>query len=776
MTKLLSAKELLDVVRTAQADAQASGGGAKWPPRMAVGGRSGPRRRAVEQSRERDAQNVAPSMRPRGGTVPVMPAVSVPPAAAPLAAPPPPAPRPPAASRPASEPPPAIPSSGADALPPASAILAAMRAKGAGALPVPREPEPIPSPDHRVEAPPRPPSMSGIEAVEAPPSSEGRRRARTHPEPASVRAPLDSFDESSPPSAARSLAALFPPPRGPSPSVPDGTPSAPPSAPRAPQPTMPEAPSSIARSVAPGPSTLERRSSPPLAREEPEEPPPSSTVPLELPDLAVDLAPAPPLRAEPLRAEPLRAEPARPGAASLVDGQRREKTSPAAAFALGKLNPPPREPIPPPEPVSRPAASAPASPRLDVASWASSKPEWAPRSAALDAPMEEVDEGPAPVALSTDETIVLLNYDAQSSLEALSVRTGFSVFKVERIVERLMGQGVLEDLPSAPVAPAAAKARPAASRTETPSEPAPTITVEEVSPESLEGPPTEVDPRRDDGDEAKDEGEPADDEATAGEDDEEDEEAPPESAADPDDEDPAKEAELEANYRKLFETKLARLDTDERFKLAELGNGPELFALVFDKDPQVARALFDNPHFTVEHARFAAFHHPTSLGIERLVHRNDLAKDPQVQRKLLRNSHTPELVVRRILAAKRLLEIYRVTGDRDVPDRQRMVARGTLRQKFTTADPEDRLQLLWNTEGRCLTLLSGCAIDSKTTALFCARPVVSLMMVQNFAKFGATPPGMLSHFLKQNLVRRQVPLRNMLLKHPNCPSDAKKMF
>ena len=49
-------------------------------------------------------------------------------------------------------------------------------------------------------------------------------------------------------------------------------------------------------------------------------------------------------------------------------------------------------------------------------------------------------------------------------------------------------------------------------------------------------------------------------------------------------------------------------------------------------------------------------------------------------------------------------------------------------------------------------------------------------MVQNFAKFGATPPGILAHFLKQNLVRRQIGIRNMLLKHPNCPSDIKKHY
>jgi hypothetical protein len=73
-----------------------------------------------------------------------------------------------------------------------------------------------------------------------------------------------------------------------------------------------------------------------------------------------------------------------------------------------------------------------------------------------------------------------------------------------------------------------------------------------------------------------------------------------------------------------------------------------------------------------------------------------------------------------------------------------------------------------------LTALSGLSVDSKTAALICSRPIVSMMLVQNFTKFAATPPSVISHFLKQPLVKRQVHLRNSLLKHPNCPSDAKR--
>ncbi len=806
MTKLLSAKELLEVVRTAQVDAQATGGGAKWPPRMAVGGRSGPRRRAMERARERDAEHIArppetvaerSSTRPRGGTVPVMAAVSAP-SPARNVAPAPPGPPPPGqeAARPpparhntapsgatpaavaaalaASHASPAAPAAagGADALPPASAILAAMRA-GRGGLPPPREPDPIPPSNDRIEAPPRPPSLSGLQAVQPEPS----RRAPTHPEPISVRAPAPPESDEGQPSAARSLAALFPPARAPAPSNPAaGPPSGPkPSSssssqtvsnrepvpqPRGALPTMPEAPVALAN-LAPSAEQGSQSAPPPrrpIAREEPDEAPPSSTVPLSLPDLAVEVLRAPPELAS-----------------TSAPAGKRENTSPAAAFAaLGRLSATRESAHPAALPGA--AATAAASTPMDV-SWATAKPAWAPESAPIELPADE-DEGSGPVALSTDETIVLLNYDAQASLEALSAKTGFSVFKVERIVERLMEQGVFEDLPSAPEAPKA-KMKPTARDSKPP--PGQPLHGDDTL-DSLEGPPTEVDPRKRGNGEAGVEEEEAaveDDEENFEETeqkDREDEEPEPESQREDEPETAQKDAELEANYRKLYETKLSRLDLDVRMKLAELGTGPDLFALAFDKDPQISRALFDNPHFNVDHARFAAFHHPTSFGIDRLATHNEFVKDPQVQRKLMRNPHTPELVVKRILSPKRLLEVYKVTNDRDVPDRQRMVARGTLRQKFTVAEPEDRLQLLWNTEGRCLTLLSGCPIDSKTTALFCARPVVSLMMVQNFAKYGATPPGLLSHFLKQNLVRRQVPLRNMLLKHPNCPSEAKKGY
>jgi hypothetical protein len=128
-----------------------------------------------------------------------------------------------------------------------------------------------------------------------------------------------------------------------------------------------------------------------------------------------------------------------------------------------------------------------------------------------------------------------------------------------------------------------------------------------------------------------------------------------------------------------------------------------------------------------------------------------------------------------MLPFKRPICIYKVTLDETL-ERTRASARSFLRNKFATTDSDDRMELIWKTEARALMALSGLSIDSKTAALICGRQIVSIMIVQNFTRFAATPPSVISHFLKQPLVKRQLHLRNALLKHPNCPSDAKRAF
>lgn len=264
---------------------------------------------------------------------------------------------------------------------------------------------------------------------------------------------------------------------------------------------------------------------------------------------------------------------------------------------------------------------------------------------------------------------------------------------------------------------------------------------------------------------------------------EEDDEATPTSADDSpqsstptDGEDEPKE-HTTANVLAHFENVLSLLSTDERAEMATTtASNLDLLALAYDKEPSVIRALWQNVNITHDHARFAAFHHRTALGLDLIAARSEFLKDQATQRRILRNPMVSEALLRKILLPKRLIDIYKLTLERDASERTRASSRSFLRNKFATTDPEDRLELIWKTEGRALAALSGLSIDSKTAALLCSRQVVSIMLIQNFTRFAATPPSVIAHFLKQPLVKRQVHLRNSLLKHPNCPSDAKRAF
>src|SRR5690606_34757629 len=101
-------------------------------------------------------------------------------------------------------------------------------------------------------------------------------------------------------------------------------------------------------------------------------------------------------------------------------------------------------------------------------------------------------------------------------------------------------------------------------------------------------------------------------------------------------------------------------------------------------------------------------------------------------------------------------------------------ARQELRRSFQQASAEERVGLMFTTEGRCLTMLIGLSFDSKTTALLCGRTYNSTLLIQNVLRFSATPPPLIAHLAKQNSVRRTPSLKKLILQHPNCPSQVKK--
>jgi hypothetical protein len=230
------------------------------------------------------------------------------------------------------------------------------------------------------------------------------------------------------------------------------------------------------------------------------------------------------------------------------------------------------------------------------------------------------------------------------------------------------------------------------------------------------------------------------------------------------------------NYRKLYETELRHLPSAERITKARVESGPVLYALAFDQEPQVIKGLLENDRMSLDHARLIATNHRNPVGLEALCARVSLLQDARVQRALLRNIQLTETLLRRILNPKRLLEVYKASLDRDVPDRTRAGARALLKTKFAVASSEEKFEIIWTTEGRVLQLLIGQTLDQKTTAIFCGRNFASVMLIQSFARWPATPPGILAHMLRQPLVQRQAHLKNIILQHPNVPSDAKRKF
>lgn len=221
-----------------------------------------------------------------------------------------------------------------------------------------------------------------------------------------------------------------------------------------------------------------------------------------------------------------------------------------------------------------------------------------------------------------------------------------------------------------------------------------------------------------------------------------------------------------AFYRQHFHA----LSSDERARVAAFASGEALCAMCFDPVPAVIRMLMENRHTGLEQARLVAAHHQNSAGLEFLLARAELMRDPQVQRLLFRNPQLNEGQLRRLTQGKRLLEVWKLSVSREVTTQTRSNTARLLRTRFATAPAEERVELIFSTEGRALGGLSGLPIDAKTTALLCARTYGSMLLVQNLAHWSATPPALIAHLLKQPLVMRQPRLRALVSQHPNAKS------
>jgi hypothetical protein len=406
-----------------------------------------------------------------------------------------------------------------------------------------------------------------------------------------------------------------------------------------------------------------------------------------------------------------------------------------------------------------------------------------------------------PKNLSPEEGFVVSRIDGTLSVNDLAVMTGLEAPKVERIVQKLAAEGALtlEDaessgyLPevgSAPSLPdsddgttsladfaaalgmdpsafvvqqaAPVKERPVAeNRVENKSNHPPPLIEEPMELEEIgpgdEEPAAELE-EIGPGDEA-----PAELEEVT-------EEAPPEGEQ-------ALNEEIEANernFRQLYMTKFHALPTDARVGHAQTESGNDLFALCFDPEPRVIAAIVENPSCGLDHVRLIAQHHRTATGLEILSRRQEFIRDSLVERRLLRNPQCGDQPLNRIMASKRLLQTYKIVIDRDIPELTRTKSRGHLRKKWQSGTPEERADIVLRTEARCLTFLTGCTFDARSTQILCGKQYNSVLFIQNIAKFPAAPPALLAHLVKQPFVRKILPLKKLLLQHPNMPGEVKR--
>ena len=223
-----------------------------------------------------------------------------------------------------------------------------------------------------------------------------------------------------------------------------------------------------------------------------------------------------------------------------------------------------------------------------------------------------------------------------------------------------------------------------------------------------------------------------------------------------------------ATHRKLFEQQLHHRSVEERVAQARVAVEPDLSAWCFDPTAEVIRAVLDNPRTGGTHARLIAAHHRTAAGLEALGARTAFTNDGGVRRALLQNPLLPPGLYRRLWSPKRLLEQYLVATSRDAPEQLRAMARDQLRASFNQRAGEERAELILTTEGRCLASLVGLTIDGHTTALLCRRTYTSTLFIQNLARWSAAPPQLIAHLRRQDLVKRNPALRQLLERHPNA--------
>lgn len=223
------------------------------------------------------------------------------------------------------------------------------------------------------------------------------------------------------------------------------------------------------------------------------------------------------------------------------------------------------------------------------------------------------------------------------------------------------------------------------------------------------------------------------------------------------------------NHQAVYQKNFAAMTVNERESQAGFVKGDLLFALCLDPEPRVIKRVLENHASGLEHVRLIAKAHKNSQGLEFICRNARLIQDLNVQTNLLRNLFLAEAQLKKILVSKTLLQTWNVSTNREYADNNRQNARKILKEKFFQAQPEDKAALIFDSEGRVLNLLHDIPFDAKTTELLCKRDYYSHLLIRNLAICGRTPAELLKHLFKQNIIKRNKALQDLIRRHQNFP-------
>ena len=220
-------------------------------------------------------------------------------------------------------------------------------------------------------------------------------------------------------------------------------------------------------------------------------------------------------------------------------------------------------------------------------------------------------------------------------------------------------------------------------------------------------------------------------------------------------------------FKKQYKAIAIEMNLEQRIAAAGNFDGDELCALCFDQRPEVAAAVMNNSRASVIHGRLIAALNKNPVILARLADKPRFANDSTLRRYLLGNQRGADSLYQSLFELMSLGEVAELCWGGEISERAKRSGMKTLRKLYQHAKAEERLELIVNADGACLTGPGALNLDSQTAALLCKADLASPGLIHNLASCRSTPTNLVTHLSRLPQVRSSAPLRNLLQQHPN---------